>query len=519
MAADMSLAERPDNPSNQTNMPRFSSSSSPVVGIILLAFTIFLIDAFTPLDIAIAVLYVVVVLCASRVASRRGVLAAGLVCLALTVAAYAINHDFAFLAALARCVVSMAAIGITTMLALSGQAATDELRRRSESLRLSEAFLASTQRISRTSSFRFCTGSSVLTWSDEAARIYGVSEGTVPTVKLLIDTTHPDDRYLVQAAIDQAHRGDPTFELRHRLLMADGAVKHVHVIACLSAARAGDFEYLGALMDVTAAQEAAEALHRTQAQLAHATRITTLGELAASIAHEVNQPLAAVATNGNACLRWLNRPEPDLAEARMALERILADTRRASEVIQRIRTLARRGDAQRKVLDMNRLVLDSMALVQHELKAHAIALGLKPALDLPPVEGDPVQIQQVLINLVMNAMQSIASQPRTEGGPDSTGRRIDIRIRETDGDTVLVTVSDTGSGLSEAHASRLFEAFYTTKDDGMGMGLAICRSIVEAHGGRISVAPHEGKGATLAFTLPTVPERRALALAADEAGR
>lgn len=475
------------------------SSTLRAAGVVLLTFAIFVVDAFTALDIAIAVLYVVVVLCATSVWSRRGVLLTGVACVVLTVGAFTLTHHAVFSSPMARCLVSVAAISITTVLALAGMAAADALRQRSESLRLSEAFLASTQRISRTSSLRFQAPGGALYWSDEAARIYGVGLAVQPTFELVRARTHPDDVHLLASAVAQADRGESTIELRHRLRMADGTVKHVHMIARLAAVHGGQYEYLGALMDVSAAHEAAEALHRTQAQLAHATRVTTLGELAASIAHEVNQPLAAVATNGNACLRWLNRPEPNLVEARLALERILADTCRASEVIRRIRALARKGEAQRLPLDVNALLRDTAGLVQRELSNHRIVLELRLAPDLPPVEGDAVQLQQVVINLLMNAMQAIDGS-----GPDWLRRqqRIVLSTRLEDGQ-VEIEVADTGPGLSEAQAGRLFDAFYTTKADGMGMGLAICRSIVDAHGGRIRVLAHDGPGATLLFTLTT----------------
>lgn len=476
-----------------------SNSNLRAAGVVLLTLAIFVVDAFTALDIAIAVLYVVVVLCATSVWSRRGVMFTGVACVTLTVGAFVLTHHELVSSPMARCLVSVAAISITTMLAMAGMAATDALRQRSESLRLSEAFLASTQRISRTSSFRFQAPGGTMYWSDEAARIYGVGLDVTPSPELVRERTHPDDQHLLAAAIDQADRGEPTIELRHRLRMPDGTIKHVHMIARLAAVHAGRYEYLGALMDVSAAHEAAETLHHTQAQLAHATRVTTLGELAASIAHEVNQPLAAVSTNGNACLRWLNRPQPDLLEARLALERILADTCRASEVIKRIRALARKGESQRLPLDVNTLLRDTAALVQRELSNHRIVLELRLAPLLPAVEGDAVQLQQVVINLLMNAMQAIDGS-----GPDWLRRqqRIVVSTRLDDDGQVEIEVADTGPGLSQAQASRLFEAFYTTKADGMGMGLAICRSIVDAHGGRIRAVAHDGPGATLAFTLP-----------------
>jgi len=478
----------------------FRSYRSPAraAAIVQLTIMIFVIDALTPLDIAIAVLYVIVVLCATNVWSRRGVLATGIVCALLTVVAYAINRTPEFSSSLARCIVSVAAVGITTVLALAGMAATDSLRRRSESLRISEALLASTQRLSRTSSFRYDSALGLTWWSDEAARIYGVAPGA-PAPDLMLARSHPDDLAIVRDALERARRGEATIELRHRLRMGDGEVKHVQVICSLTGSGSGGFEYLGALMDVSAAHEAAEALHRVQDQLAHVTRVTTLGELAASIAHEVNQPLAAVTTNGNACMRWLNRSPPDLQEARMALERIVDDTRRASEVIRRIRALARRGEVQMQELDINALLDDTVILVQRELLAQRIVLRLRQAPGLPRIIGDAVQLQQVLINLVMNAMQAIAGMAREGAG----ARRIEVATGLDAEGRVQVTVSDTGPGFSAAQAERLFEAFYTTRENGMGMGLAICRSIVDGHGGRISALPQQaGHGARLAFVLP-----------------
>src|SRR5712675_2306276 len=238
-----------------------------------------------------------------------------------------------------------------------------------------------------------------------------------------------------------------------------------------------------------------QSLLNAQMELARVTRVTTLGELTASIAHEVNQPLAAVVNAAAACRRWLDRGTPDLDEARRAVEWITKEANRASEVILRVRALANKTDIEKVPLDINDVVREVVALVQRELLSHRVSLRMELAPALPMILGDRVQLQQVIINLVMNgieAMQSVTDRPRElviQSGQDETHR-------------VLVTVTDTGVGISANNADRLFNAFFTTKSSGMGMGLSICRSIIEAHGGRMSAANNVGPGARFQFTLP-----------------
>jgi C4-dicarboxylate-specific signal transduction histidine kinase len=247
--------------------------------------------------------------------------------------------------------------------------------------------------------------------------------------------------------------------------------------------------------DLTEHVLASEALREAQAELAHVTRVTTLGELAASIAHEVNQPLAAVVANAEACLRWLGRGTPDLDAARRSVEWIIDDSNRASEVIRRVRALANKTDIEKAPLDIDDVIMEVIALVQRELTSHRISLrmGLAPAL--PMILGDRVQLQQVIINLVMNgieAMQSVTDRPR----------ELAIRSRQDETQQVLVSVTDCGVGISVEDADRLFNPFFTTKSSGMGMGLSICRSIVEAHGGRLWATANIPHGATFQLSLP-----------------
>lgn len=478
-------------------VPRTPWMSALLIFLMLLIFTI---DTFSPLDMAIAVMYVVVVLLSSSIWGRRGVLQATGACMALTLLSYVITHSEVFsTAAVGRLLVGLLAISVTSVLVLRGQAATNELLAREDALRRSEAFLAGTQRISKTGSFSFKAPGGAMYWSDEAARIYGYPLDVEPTMERILAHTAPEDRHVVQAAIDQSLRCDGPVEVRHRLLMPDGELKYVHVLSHPRQNKDGECEYLGALTDVTAAVMAEQALHRSQVQLAHATRVTMLGELAASIAHEVNQPLAAISTNGEACLRWLNRPQPELDEARATVASILAASTRATGVIKRIRALARRSDPQYAELDVKAVVEDSVDLVRRELNNHHVALMLGLAPDLPPVCADRVQLQQVFINLLMNAIQAMACcQPGQAVLTVQTQRNAEGALQ--------VSVSDSGPGIPAAAMPRLFEAFYSTKEDGMGMGLPICRSIIENHGGRIwakAAAPDSPvAGATILFTLP-----------------
>src|SRR6266542_421196 len=251
---------------------------------------------------------------------------------------------------------------------------------------------------------------------------------------------------------------------------------------------------LVSIMDITERKRADEALHKTQAELAHVTRVATLGELTASMAHEVNQPLAAIVTNGNACLRWLAGDSPNLDEARETARRIIRDGNRAGDVIGRIRTLSRKTCTEKELLDMNQAIREVVALAEGEVRRNGVALRTELTGDLPPILGDRVELEQVVLKLIMNAieaMSAIGDRPR----------ELVIRTQSGEVDQVRVAVQDSGIGLDPQSMGRIFDAFYTTKSQGMGMGLAISRSIVENHGGRLWVAPNEGRGATFQFTL------------------
>jgi two-component system, LuxR family, sensor kinase FixL len=456
-----------------------------------IATIIFAIDTFTPLDIAVAVLYVIVVLMAANFLQRRGVILVSLACAALTVLSFLLQHGYSDGSeAIGRCLVSLAAIGITTLLALRRQEAEDARRR-------SETYLAEAQRLSRTGSFSWKVTTKEQYWSAETFRIFEYDAAMKPTLDLVLRRIHPDDASIVQQAIEEASNRARNIDMTHRLLMPDGSVKHLRVLAHPTRDTAGsidNIEFVGAVMDITAAKQAEETLHQAQTALAHATRLTTLGELTASIAHEVNQPLAAIVTNGDAGLLWLNREIPQLNEVRSAVERMIDGAKHASEVIARLRALSRKTTSEKVRLDIAEVVNEVLILIRREISNHQVWARLDLATPLPPVYGDRVQLQQVIMNLLVNGIQAMASV-------NDRPRELLIRSRAHNSEQVLVEVRDSGVGVDPEHVGQLFNPFFTTKADGMGMGLSICRSIIEAHGGRIWASRNAGSGTTLQFTL------------------
>ena len=340
--------------------------------------------------------------------------------------------------------------------------------------------------------------------SDQFYQIFGFDpESGIPSFQIILQRVHPENRPTAAEIVDKAIREGKGFELDYRIVLPEGIIKFIHVVAHPVFNTSGDLvEFVGTVMDVTERKRAEEDLRESerryregQIELAHVTRVTTLGELTASIAHEVNQPLSALVTNAGACLRWLNRETPDLDEARRSAEMIIKDGHRAGEVIRRIRALSKKTDPQMAPLGINDVVNEVIALVQREVFSHRVSLRMEPAPALPAVLADRVQLQQVLINLVINgieAMQLVTDRPR----------QLVIRSRQDEADQVLVTVTDCGVGISAENAEKLFNPFFTTKSGGMGMGLSISRSIIEAHGGRLSASGNVGPGATFQFAVP-----------------
>jgi C4-dicarboxylate-specific signal transduction histidine kinase len=246
-------------------------------------------------------------------------------------------------------------------------------------------------------------------------------------------------------------------------------------------------------------KQANEVLRERQTELAHVTRVMTLGELTASVAHEVNQPLAAIVTNANACLRWLGGAQPNFVEARHAVERIIKDSYRASDVISHVRSLVKKAPPRNDQVDLNEVILEVLALAQTEARRNRVVLKRELAKNLPPVLGDRVQLQQVILNLIMNGLEAISKIAQGE-------RELLVSSSKDEANNVIVAVRDSGEGLDAANLERVFDAFFTTKPDGMGMGLAISRTIIESHGGRLWATSNAARGAVFQFTLPVAAE-------------
>jgi PAS domain S-box-containing protein len=332
--------------------------------------------------------------------------------------------------------------------------------------------------------------------NEQACRAHGYTREeylalTVPDIDPLI-AARPWEKTMEEVR----RSGSLIIESQHK--RKDGSVFPVEVNA--NYIRLDRDYHVAVVRDITERKRAEEALRQTQAELAHVTRVMTIGALTASIAHEVNQPLAAVVTNGNACLRWLTREVPGLEEARAAVERIIRDGHRASEVIRRMRALAQKTDPQAAWLDLNDVIHEAIALVHSEVRQQRVALRTDLSATLPPVLGDRVQLQQVILNLLINGIEAMAAVM-------DRPRELLIRSHQHEGDQVLVAVRDAGMGLDPEQMARLFDAFFTTKPGGMGMGLAISRTIIEAHGGRLWATMNDGPGATFQLTLPLNTER------------
>lgn len=510
------------------------------------------------------------------------------------------------------------------------QAESGERKRAEDELQRSQAYLAEAQRLSNTGSFGWKVSSGEILWSEETFRIFQYDRTTTPTVELILLRVHPEDATLVRQTIERASQEGKDFDLEHRLLMPDGSVKHVHVVARILSDEPGSIEFVGAVMDVTAAklveqtlrdnkaylaeaqrlthtgswawnvarrenvhwsqeqyrlfgldpesdspsfdiayrrihpedratfdnaverairersdfevdfrtvlpdgstkhlrsvghpvfsasgeliefvgtgmditehtqaEEERERLRKLEADLAHISRVTTMGELTASLAHEVNQPIAAAVTDANTCLRWLMRDQPDLEEARAAASRIVKDATRAAEIVSRVRLLFRKGTPQRELVDVNELIQELIVLLRSEATRYSIALRTDLATNLPQLMGDGVQLQQVMMNLILNGIDAMKDLDGT--------RELAIKSELADNEQLMVSIRDTGVGLPPQQTDQIFNAFFTTKPQGTGMGLRISRSIVESHGGRLWASDNLPRGASFFFTLPIKAE-------------
>jgi PAS domain S-box-containing protein len=380
-----------------------------------------------------------------------------------------------------------------------------------EKLRQSEGHLQEAQTLGHIGSWVFNVAAGSVSASPELLRIFGRDLGEAQLTKEILSdvrahpifgaSVHPEDRPFVEKFANRARNETEVRELDYRTVLPDGSVKHVHSVAHPVLDDSGNVvEYIGTIMDVTERKRAEETLRQTQADLARVNRVTTMGELTASVAHEVNQPIAAAVTNAKTCLRWLTRDEPNLEEARAAAMRIVNDGTRAAEIIKRIRLLFKKGTSERELVDVSEVIREMIVLLRGEATRYSIVMRTELEAGAPPVMADRVQLQQVLMNLMLNA---------TDAMKDADGaRELVIKSLRAENDHVLVCVSDTGLGLPLQQADQLFHAFFTTKPHGTGMGLSISRSIVESHGGRLWAANNAPRGASFSFTLPVRAEAK-----------
>jgi len=369
-----------------------------------------------------------------------------------------------------------------------------ERRRAEEILRRSEAYLSEAQTLSHTGSWACVPAADEITYfSEETYRVLGFdpAEGP-PRYQEFLRHIHPDDRVRMTEFFETVIRETSDFDVDYRIVHPAGDIREIHAIGHPVPGPAGELtEFVGTVMDVTERRRAEE----ERQALAHANRIATMGQLTASIAHEVNQPIAAVVTNAQAALRWLNMQPPDPEEVRQALDRIVRNGRRAGDVISRIRALVAKAAPRNDLLDISEVIIEVIALTRSELRLSGTSLRTHFAEGLPLVLGDRIQLQQVMLNLILNAVEAMSESRET-------WRTLLIKTERDGPGGVLVAVRDSGPGLKPESMDRLFDAFYTTKPDGMGMGLSICRSIIEAHGGRIWATANLPRGAVLQFTLP-----------------
>ncbi len=372
-----------------------------------------------------------------------------------------------------------------------------ERKRAEEKLRQSEAYLAEAQKLTHTGSWVWDVAKRrALHISEEWYCIYGFDpEEGMLTWEQREERIHSDDRVGQRQAIERAINEKSDYDIEYRILLPGGSVRHLHSVGHPVLDASGNLlQFVGSSTDITERRQAEEALRQARADLARISRITTMGELTASLAHEVNQPIAAAVTDANTCLRWLTRDQPDLEEACEAASRTAKDATRAADIIRRIRLLFKKGSPQRELVDINEVVREMVVLLRSEASPYSVSIQTELA-ELPQIMADRVQLQQVLMNLMINAIDAMKDV--------DVPRELIIRSQQAEDGQVMVSTSDTGVGLPPQQADQIFNAFFTTKPHGTGMGLRISRSIVESHGGRLWAAHNSPRGARFAFTLPT----------------
>ncbi|MDM0065070.1 ATP-binding protein [Variovorax sp. J31P207] len=382
-------------------------------------------------------------------------------------------------------------LGLTVYLAQRAHTQAAALRRSGE-------FLTEAQRLSRTGSFSWRVSTDTVTYSEQTYRTHGFDSTLPVTLDLIATRVHPDDLPLLREMVRLARGPGSDLDQEYRLLMPDLTVKYLHLVARATRDPEGQREYVGAIQDITQRWLAEEALGKVRSELAHVARVTSLGVLTASIAHEVSQPLAGIVTNASTCLRMLAAEPPNVEGAMETARRTIRDGNRASDVIAGLRTLFVKRAATTESVDLNEAAREVIALSRSELQRGRVVLRVELAGDLPSVAGDRVQLQQVILNLLLNASDAMHEV-------DDRPRQLTIQTAHgegADGGGVCLAVRDAGVGLDPRTMERLFEAFYTTKSWGMGIGLSVSRSIVESHRGRLWAAANDGPGATFSFSIP-----------------
>jgi PAS domain S-box-containing protein len=379
--------------------------------------------------------------------------------------------------------------------------ADEALRESAEALCRSEAYLAEAQRLSHTGTWAF-NETTTLYWSEESYRIWGFDPlHGLPSREAMWQRVHPDDRDWVRQEARDARRQRRDYAVEHRILLPDGTVRYLEATAHFVSSADGELlEVVGTHVDVTErkrAQEERERLRQLEADLAHMNRLSMMGELAASLAHEITQPIASARNNARAALNFLDQRPSDLGEVREAIDCVVGDSDRAGDIIDRIRDHIKKAPPRKGRFDLNAAINEVIVLARSAIAENGISVQTGLADGLSPVQGDRVQVQQVVLNLVLNAVEAMAL---VEAG----SRELLISTEQTKTGGVLVAVRDCGPGIDPEALERVFEAFYTTKSSGTGMGLSICRSIINAHGGRLWADANEPRGAVFQFTLPGV---------------
>jgi PAS domain S-box-containing protein len=377
-----------------------------------------------------------------------------------------------------------------------------ERKRAAEALLRSETYLAEGQKLSHTGTWACNIATREMIHSSEEHRhLFGLVPEKVGTSSFeeFYQRIHPDDRGPTVGDLERAMSAGTNVEAHFRVVLPEGTTRYMYGMGHPFVKPSGDTgEFVGTVMDITErkrAEEERERLRQLQAELAHINRVTILGELTASLAHEVNQPIAAAVTSANSCIHWLAGDVPNLDKARAAAMRIVRDGTRAAEIITRIRLLFQKGTPQWQLVDVNEIIGEMIVLLSGETERCSISVRTDFTADLAQVMGDRVQLQQVMMNLMTNSIDAMKVVDGT--------RELEIKSQRAENEQLLVSVADTGVGLPPQQADQIFDAFFTTKPNGTGMGLRICRSIVESHGGRLWAGNNSPRGARMSLTLPT----------------